>query len=71
MFRQVTTRAPSEVMTPKQVAEVFHVSEVTVRVWASEGKLSFFRTPGGHRRFLRSDVEAFIESTATDAEAVS
>ena len=60
-FRQVTTQAAPDVLTPKQVAGIFNVSEVTVRAWAREGKLAYFRTPGGHRRFYRADVEALIE----------
>lgn len=48
-------------LTAGEVAELFKVSTVTVGVWADQGKLPFFRTPGGHRRFKRSDVDAFIE----------
>jgi excisionase family DNA binding protein len=48
------------VLTPKQVADIFNVSPDTVAGWAEAGKLSYFRTPGGHRRFRREDVEAFL-----------
>jgi excisionase family DNA binding protein len=48
------------VLTPKQVADIFKVSPDTVAGWAENGKLAFFRTPGGHRRFRREDVEAFL-----------
>ena len=34
--------------------------EGTVRRWADAGRLPFFRTPGGHRRFLASDVSLFV-----------
>lgn len=47
-------------LTPKQVAELFGVTTVTVGTWADEGKLPHFRTPGGQRRFRRADVEAFL-----------
>lgn len=46
-------------MTPAQVAALFMVNPVTVRQWAVSGELKAQRTPGGHRRFLPADVEAF------------
>ena len=38
------------------------VNPVTVRQWASRGLLRSTATPGGHRRFLLSDVEEFARS---------
>ena len=35
------------------------VSQAALRQWADGGHLRVFRTPGGHRRFLRDDVVAF------------
>ena len=32
----------------------------TLRRWADNGKVEVFTTPGGHRRFLRSSIEAMI-----------
>ena len=46
-------------LTPHEVAELLMVSPTTVRQWASQGKLNSALTPGGHRRFLRADVERF------------
>lgn len=48
-------------MTPNEVAESLLVSPVTVRQWAQKGWLPAETTPGGHRRFLRRDVEAFAQ----------
>ncbi len=48
-----------EYMTPTQVAERLLVSPVTVRQWAQKGLLEAETTPGGHRRFARSEVERF------------
>jgi DNA-binding response OmpR family regulator len=31
-----------------------------VRKWADDGRLPTFYTPGGHRRFMRTDLEAFL-----------
>jgi len=44
-------------LRPGEAAAVLHVSPQTVRRWASEGKLPFVRTAGGHRRFPRSKVQ--------------
>lgn len=48
-----------EYLTPKEVATLLQVSPVTVRQWAQKGLLSAQTTAGGHRRFVRSVVEAF------------
>jgi excisionase family DNA binding protein len=34
----------------------------TLRRWADSGKVQSYQTPGGHRRFLRSSLEAMINS---------
>jgi len=49
-------------LTPQQVAAMLMVSPVTVRQWARSGKLAADTTPGGHRRFLRREVERFARS---------
>jgi excisionase family DNA binding protein len=43
-------------MTPSEVAAVLHVDANTLARWANDGKLTAVRTPGGHRRYLRSEV---------------
>jgi excisionase family DNA binding protein len=54
-------RAPTEqLLTPAAVAALVFVDPKTVSRWARAGKIPSMRTPGGHRRFLRSDVEALI-----------
>ena len=37
------------------------VNESTLRRWADEGRIRSFRTPGGHRRYKRADLDAFLE----------
>jgi excisionase family DNA binding protein len=46
-------------LTPNEVAELLMVAPVTVRSWAQKGLLVAKVTPGGHRRFLKSDVERY------------
>jgi len=49
-------------LAPNEVAELLMVNPVTVRQWAARGLLRSLTTPGGHRRFLLSDVEEFARS---------
>ena len=44
-------------MTPKEVAQRFHVNPKTVTRWAKAGKLTSIRTLGGHRRYRKSEVD--------------
>lgn len=48
-------------LSPADVAELFHVSPITVRNWANADKLASELTPGGHRRFHYKDVLAFAD----------
>ena len=43
-----------------EVAGELSVDNSTVRRWVDSGKLACYRTLGGHRRFAREQVEAFI-----------
>ena len=49
-----------ELLTPGEVAALFRVDPKQVRSWADSGKLSSIRTIGGHRRFIRSEVDALL-----------
>ena len=40
-----------------ETADLLGVHPATVRAWADQGKIPARRTPGGHRRFARTDVE--------------
>lgn len=46
-------------LTPNEVAKLLMVAPVTVRQWSQKGWLAAELTPGGHRRFLRTEVERF------------
>jgi len=51
-----------KLLTPAQVGKLLSVSPITVRFWAKEGQIKFITTPGGHRRFERSEVEKLAKS---------
>ncbi|MFL6188194.1 MAG: helix-turn-helix domain-containing protein, partial [Actinomycetes bacterium] len=39
-----------------EVADILHVSPKTVSRWATEGKLQFMKTLGGHRRYPAAEI---------------
>lgn len=47
-------------LTPGEVAKMFKVDPKTVTRWAAADRIPSTRTPGGHRRFLESDVRAAL-----------
>ena len=57
-------------LTPKEVAQRFHVNPKTVTRWAKAGKLTAIRTLGGHRRYRRSEVQALLGIDAKEARSV-
>lgn len=50
-------------LTSKEVARLLAVSEASVKRWADNGLLPTHKTPGGHRRFLPSDIAFFRDET--------
>lgn len=46
-------------LTPNEAASLLMVAPATLRVWADKGLLKAQTTAGGHRRFLREDLERF------------
>ena len=58
--KAVFSIAESDTLSTSEVARLIRVSDETVRRLAERGELKFQATPGGHRRFLRSAVEAYL-----------
>jgi excisionase family DNA binding protein len=54
-------------LTPAEVAALFHVSPKTVTRWAVAGRIGSLKTPGGHNRFRESEVYALLEGGETHA----
>ncbi len=56
---------PHEWMKTSEVAEFFRVDPGTVKRWSRTGKfdgIRTFETPGGHKRFNRSDIIKVVEA---------
>jgi len=52
-----------EWLTLSDASKLLGVHPATLRQWSDEGKVRIFRTPGGHRRFSRSDIERMLHVT--------
>jgi len=50
----------SDWLTLGQAAKYLGVAQSTIRKWSDGGRLLAFYTPGGHRRYRRSDLDAFL-----------
>jgi len=53
--------SPPEWLTLSEAARVLGVHPTTLRRWANKGDIPARITPGGHRRFLREELVAFLE----------
>jgi excisionase family DNA binding protein len=59
-------RAPAiepDWLTLGQAAKYLGVAQSTIRKWSDQGRVPAFYTPGGHRRYRRSDLDKFLESS--------
>ena len=45
----------------QEAADYIGVHFSSLRRWTDDGKVPCIRTPGGHRRFQRADLDAFVE----------
>lgn len=52
-----------EWLTLSEASKLLGVHPATLRQWSDEGKVRIFRTPGGHRRFSRPDIERMLQVT--------
>lgn len=52
----------SQWLSLRDACRLLDVSNTTLRQWADSGYLRVYRTPGGHRRFLRDDIDAFANA---------
>ena len=61
--------AETEWLTLWQAAKYLGVAQSTIRKWSDLGRLPAFYTPGGHRRYRRSDLDAFLERSGPGSRA--
>jgi len=56
-----STRGGEEWLTLGQAAKYLGVAQSTIRKWTDHERVTAFKTPGGHRRYRRRDLDLFIE----------
>lgn len=55
-------------LTPAQASAILGVDPKTVSRYARNGKIGYFRTLGGHRRFKEADVLALRDAKQKKTE---
>ncbi len=69
-LRTPRRRAPGaepDWLTLGQAAKFLGVAQSTIRKWSDQRRLPAFYTPGGHRRYRRGDLDAFLERSGAGA----
>ena len=59
-------KADKDILTTARTAKLLGVSVRTAQLLIEGGSVPSWKTPGGHRRVYRADVEALIEGHASD-----
>jgi excisionase family DNA binding protein len=62
-------RDDTEWLTLGQAARFLGVAQSTIRKWSDQGRVRAFYTPGGHRRYRRSDLETFLDRSGPGGRA--
>ena len=62
-----STAPQPEWLTLGQAAKYLGVAQSTMRKWSDLGRVSAFYTPGGHRRYRRSDLDQFLDRSGPGA----
>jgi excisionase family DNA binding protein len=60
IFTDFCALSDETLLTIGEAARLLGVSEPALRQWTDEGQIKAFVTPGGHRRYLKTDLKRFI-----------
>lgn len=60
--------SPDDLLPSGTAAAIAGVSRDTIKRWERDGRITSLRTPTGHRRYRRADVEALL-TEPTEASA--
>jgi excisionase family DNA binding protein len=66
--RKALDRSLPRYLTPADVAYLFRVDVRTISRWATQGKIPYVLTPGGHKRFHSDDVDKLLEGQDLEAQ---
>lgn len=63
MKEKITHSSQEDIVSIRDASRILGVNEATLRQWTDEGKLKAFVTPGGHRRYFKSELSKFTRSS--------
>ena len=63
--------ADSRLLSLGRACQVLGVNATTLRQWANTGLIRAFRTPGGHRRFSKEDLNGLIQVAPTKSNGAT
>jgi excisionase family DNA binding protein len=69
-YTEDTAPGDSGWLTLGEAARFLGVAQSTIRKWADEGRVPAIRTPGGHRRFRRGELELFLARSSAGRRPV-
>lgn len=69
MQANTISKDQAEIMTTKQAAQMLGVAVSTVQKWVELGKLSSWKTPGGHRRIPVASIRSVLQDNFTKLPA--
>ena len=58
---------PEAWLSLQEASKQLGVSPATLRQWADKGQVRAFRTPGGHRRFSKSDMRTLVRQPSAQS----
>lgn len=56
----ISSQALPDTLTTRETAKLLSASVRTIQLWVEDGRLKAWKTPGGHRRVLRTSVEEML-----------
>src|ERR1700739_2655622 len=68
-FRDDSGRREPEWLALGQATRCLGVAQSAIRKWSDHGRVPTFYTPGGHRRYRRGDLEAFLARSGPGRQA--
>lgn len=60
----------SNFLSQKQAREFLNITRTTILRWEEQGNIKVYKTSGGHRRYLKSDLEKLIGLDAVESENI-
>lgn len=58
----MTTNTQPDTLTTREAAKLLGASVRTIQLWVEGNRLKAWKTPGGHRRVLRTSVEEMLDN---------